>query len=194
VEIQIAGTLIQCHKAGMPEWFQSDTLWDGAGTGAAWLVTLGLLIVGIVGCFLPVLPGHLILFMAAVAHRLMLGKDGSGLEWWSFLILGVLMAASQTLELLSGAAGAKWFGGSRWGALGALAGGLIGMFFMPIGLLLGPLAGAVAGELAFARSHPRPALVSGVGSVVGTLAGMAIKLVIGALMILWFFLDVFWVG
>ena len=181
-------------ESAMPEWLQSETLWDGAGTGMAWLVTVSLLIVGLAGCFLPVLPGHLILFMAAVAHRLMLGREGSGLEWWSFLILGLLMAASQTLELLSGAAGAKWFGGSRWGALGALIGGLVGMFFIPFGLLVGPLVGAVAGEIAFARRHPRPAVVSGVGSVVGTLAGMAIKLAIGALMIVWFFLDVFLVG
>jgi hypothetical protein len=33
-----------------------------------------------------------------------------------------------------------------------------------------------------------------VGSVVGTLAGMGIKLAIGAVMILWFFLDVFVIG
>ncbi len=38
-------------------------------------------------------------------------------EWWSFVILGVLMAISQTLEMLSGAAGSKWFGGTRWGAV-----------------------------------------------------------------------------
>jgi uncharacterized protein YqgC (DUF456 family) len=181
-------------QSAMPEWLQSEALWGGVGTGVAWLVTVSLLLAGLAGCFLPVLPGHLILFMAAVAHRLMLGKDGSGLEWWSFLILGLLMAASQTLELLSGAAGAKWFGGSRWGALGALIGGLAGMFFMPFGLLVGPLLGAVIGEIAFARRHPRPAMVSGVGSVVGTLAGMAIKLAIGVVMIVWFFADVFLVG
>ena len=104
------------------------------------------------------------------------------------------MAASQALEMLSGAAGAKWFGGSRWGALGALAGGIAGMFFMPFGLLVGPLVGAIAGELIVARRNPRPAVVSGVGSVVGTLAGMGIKLALGAAMIVWFFLDVFVIG
>jgi hypothetical protein len=178
----------------MWEWLQSDALWGGVGIGAAWLVTASLLVAGALGCVLPVLPGHLILFMAAVAHRLMLGAEGSGLQWWSFLMLGLLMAASQTLELLSGAAGAKWFGGSRWGAFGALAGGLAGMFFIPLGLLLGPLAGALVGELAFARRKIKPAVISGVGSVAGTLTGMAIKLAIGAAMILWFFLDVFLIG
>ncbi len=178
----------------MWDWLQSDGWWGGVGTGVAWLVTVSLLLVGILGCFLPILPGHLILFMAAVAHRLMLGAEGCGLQWWSFLILGLLMAASQALELLSGAAGAKWFGGSRWGALGALIGGLIGMFFIPFGLLIGPLAGALVGELGFARMKIKPAVISGVGSVAGTLAGMGIKLAIGAAMVLWFFLDVFLIG
>lgn len=182
------------RESGMPEWFQADVVWGGVGTGAAWLVTVSLLVAGAAGCVLPVLPGHLILFMAAVAHRLMLGAEGSGLEWWSFLILGLLMAASQGLELLSGAAGAKWFGGSRWGALGALVGGLAGMFFIPIGLLVGPLVGAFVCEIGFARKGTHHAAISGVGSVVGTLAGMGIKLAIGAVMILWFFLDVFVIG
>jgi hypothetical protein len=176
------------------EWLQSDVLWGGVGTGAAWLVTITLLLAGLVGCVLPVLPGHLILFLAAVAHRLMLGADGSGLAWWSFVVLGLMMAASQTLEMLSGAAGAKWFGGSRWGALGALAGGIAGMFFIPFGLLVGPLLGAFAGEFLVARKGARPAAVSGIGSVVGTLAGMGIKLALGGTMVLWFFLDVFIIG
>jgi len=45
----------------MDNWWQS---------GAAWLVTLCLLVVGIAGCFLPVLPGHLILFLAGMSINL----------------------------------------------------------------------------------------------------------------------------
>ena len=171
----------------------SSELWGHVGIGAAWTITACLMVAGAIGCVLPVLPGHLILFIAAVAHRLMLGAD-SGLVWWSFVILGVLMAVSQTLEMISGAAGSKWFGGSRWGALGALVGAIAGMFFMPFGLLLGPLAGAFAFETAFAKKETRPAVISGVGSVVGTLTGMAIKIAVGVLMIVWFVLDVFWIG
>jgi hypothetical protein len=164
------------------------------GTGVAWLVTACLLAAGALGCVLPILPGHLIIFMAAVAHRLMLGAEGSGLHWWSFVVLGVLMAISQTLEMLSGAAGARCFGGTRWGALGALVGALLGMFFMPLGLLVGPLLGAMVCEIGLSRQETKPAVISGVGSVVGTLAGMGIKLFIGAVMIVWFLLDVFLIG
>jgi len=177
----------------MWEAMQTSGVWQGVGTGAAWVVTGCLLAAGAVGCVLPVLPGHLILLIAAVAHRLMLGVD-SGLKWWSFVILVLLMAVSQIFEMVSGAAGSKWFGGTRWGAVGALVGSIVGLFFLPFGLLLGPLIGAFAGELLFAKQHAKTAAISGVGSVVGTVAGMGFKIVVGVLMIAWFFLDVFLIG
>jgi uncharacterized protein YqgC (DUF456 family) len=181
-------------KARMWESLMAHPAWGNVGTSLAWLVTGCLLVAGAVGCVLPVLPGHAILLMAAVAHRLMLGAEGSGLQWWSFVILGGLAAVSQALEILSGAAGTSWFGGTRWGALGALVGAIIGMFFMPLGLLVGPLLGAMVCEIGFAKKETRPAVIAGLGSVVGTLAGMGIKIVIGALMVAWFFLDVFLIG
>ncbi len=171
----------------------SSTVWGGVGTGAAWFVTACLLAAGAVGCVLPILPGHLIILIAAVAHRLMLG-EASGLKWWSFVILGLLMAISQTFETLSGAAGSKWFGGTRWGAVGALVGSIVGMFFLPFGLLLGPLIGAFVCEVAFAKKQTHHAAYSGVGSVVGVVAGMGFKIAIGLAMIVWFFLDVFLIG
>lgn len=177
----------------MWETMLSSGIWQGVGTGAAWLVTGCLLAAGAVGCVLPMLPGHLIILIAAVGHRVMLG-EASGLRWWSFVILVALMAISQTFEMLSGAAGTKWFGGTRWGAVGALVGTIVGLFFLPFGLLLGPLIGAFVMEIAVARKQAKPAAMSGVGSVVGTLAGMGFKAVIGLLMIIWFFLDVFWIG
>ena len=192
--MRIAPGRIGSISRGVWESIQASGVWGGVGVGGAWLVTASLLAAGMVGCVLPILPGHLILFMAAVAHRLMLGAEGSGLQWWSFVILGRLMAVSQTLEVLSGAAGAKWFGGTRWGALGALVGGLVGMFFMPVGLLVGPLVGAFVAEIGLARKQTRPAVISGVGSVVGTLAGLGIKLALGVMMLVWFFLDVWVIG
>jgi uncharacterized protein len=168
-------------------------VWQGVGAGAAWLVTSSLLVAGAVGCVIPMLPGQLIIFIAAVAHRVMLG-DASGLRWWSFVVLIVLMAISQAFEMASGAAGSRWFGGTRWGAFGALVGTLVGLFFLPFGLLLGPLIGAFAFEIALARKDTTPAVMSGVGSVVGILAGLGFKAFVGLLMIGWFLLDVFLIG
>lgn len=178
----------------MWEAFISSEVWGHVGVGVAWVVTICLLVAGAIGCVLPILPGHLIILIAAFAHRLMLGAEGSGLRWWSFVVLAAMAILSQTLETISGAAGTKWFGGSRWGAVGALVGSIVGMFFMPFGLIVGPLLGAFACEIAMAKRQTHHAAISGVGSVVGTVAGMGIKIVIGVAMIVWFLLDVFLIG
>ena len=162
------------------------------GSGLAWMVTLCLLVAGFVGTFVPFLPGHLILFFAAVAHWLML-RDDSGVEWWTFVVLGVLLTLSQIFEFMSGAMGTRWFGGTRWGAAGALIGGIVGMFFIPFGLILGPLIGSMFCEFVFAKKEVRPATVSGVGSVLGTMAGLVVKVIVGVMMIVWFVVDVIWI-
>jgi len=167
--------------------------WDEVGFGAAWFVTVCLIVSGLAGCLIPVLPGHLMILIAAIGHRLMLGRN-SGVEWWTFVVLVLLLAASQAFEFFSGAAGAKWFGGTRWGSAGALIGGIVGMFFMPFGLVLGPLIGAIVCELAFAKKEVKPAAVSGVGSVAGVAAGLVVKLAVGVTMTMWFFVDVWWIG
>ena len=159
--------------------------------GGIWIVTGCLLLIGLVGCVIPMLPGHLFILVAAIGYRLMVGPS-AGIAWWSFGILVLLMVVSQILEIVSGSLGAKWFGGSRWGALGALVGGIVGLFFLPFGLLVGPLAGAFGFEYLFAKKQTRESVVSGVGSVVGTLAGMGFKIVIGIAMIAWFLVDALW--
>jgi uncharacterized protein YqgC (DUF456 family) len=163
---------------------------EGSGV---WIVTVVMFLVGLLGCVVPVLPGHLFIIAGAVAYRLMVGP-GAGIAWWGFAILVLLMAVAQVFEIISGSLGTKWFGGSKWGAIGALVGGIAGLFFFPVGLLLGPLVGAFAFEKAFAKRDSRESAVSGVGSVVGTVAGMAFKIVIGVMMIGWFFVDVFLIG
>lgn len=172
--------------------FSAEAL-PAIGTGLAWIVTVSLLILGVVGTLIPILPGHLILFFAALAHWLMLGEK-SGVEWWTFTILAVLLIISQVLEFMSGAMGTRWFGGTRWGATGALLGGIVGLFFMPFGLFLGPLIGAMLCEFIFAKKEVKPATISGVGSLVGTVAGLGIKIIIGAVMTIWLVVDIIWIG
>lgn len=180
---------------GHYRWLMPDYLVDALpviGAVVAWIVTVCLLIVGFIGTLVPFLPGHLIIFFAAVAHWLML-REESGVEWWTFVVLGLLLVLSQVFEFMSGAVGTRWFGGTRWGAAGALIGGIVGMFFMPFGLILGPLIGSTFCEFVFAKKEVKPATVSGVGSVLGTVAGLIVKVVVGVLMIVWFVVDVFWI-
>lgn len=165
-------------------------MFDFLEASGVWIVTVLLFLVGLAGCVIPVLPGHLLIFAGSVGYRLMVGP-GAGIAWWGFAILFLLMAVAQAFEIISGSLGAKWFGGSKWGALGALVGGVAGLFFLPFGLLVGPLVGAFGFERAFAKKDSRESVVSGVGSVVGVMAGMGFKVIVGVLMIAWFFADVF---
>ena len=109
------------------------------------------------------IPGPLIILLAVLFHWLVLGQD-SGVEWWTFVVLIVLLTASQILTSLVVLPDPDGFGGTKWGATGAIIGAIVGLFFMPFGLILGPLIGASAFELLFAKLDAEKAAVSGVGS------------------------------
>jgi uncharacterized protein YqgC (DUF456 family) len=167
--------------------------WNEVSTVGAWLITACLLFIGLVGCFLPIIPGPLIILIAVLFHWFVLRQE-SGVEWWTFVVLVALIAASQIYDIVSGAAGSRWFGGTRWGAIGAIVGAVAGLFFLPLGLILGPLIGACVFELLFAEQDARKAAVSGFGSAVGALSAVLVKVLVGLVMIGWFLVDVFFIG
>ena len=157
-----------------------------------WVVTWLLMLIGVVGTVVPVIPGQILIVVAAVAHWWVKRPD-SGLQWWTFVILGALFLISQAMEYFSGAVGSKYFGGSKWGIGGAILGGLIGLFFAPLGFLLGPLIGAFAFEWIFAKKEVIEATKSGFGSAVGTVMGMAIKIGVAVTMAGYLVVDLFWI-
>lgn len=87
--------------------------------------------------------------------------------------------------------GVRRFGGSAAALWGSVIGILLGIFlFGPFGIILGPFAGAVAGELVVRRSLPQ-AIRVGIGTLVGFLGATALKLVLAAIMITWFFIAAY---
>ena len=151
-----------------------------------WSLTIVLMIVGLIGTVIPLLPGTTIIFAAAVIHRVMLGEEHS-VGWWTLGGLLVLTIISHGLDFFSGSIGAKKFGATRWGMWGGLIGTIAGMFFFPWGLLLGPMLGVLAGELIGGRKL-LPAGKSTWGTFLGTTAGIVANGVIGVVMVAWFLL------
>ncbi|HEX4667347.1 MAG TPA: DUF456 family protein [Chthoniobacterales bacterium] len=151
-----------------------------------WSVTLVLMAIGLIGTVLPILPGTTVIFAAAVIHRLMLGPE-KGLGWLSILVLFGLTLASLAIDFVSAWFGARRFGATRWGRLGAFAGALVGVFFGLPGLLVGPVVGALAGEIAGGKQLV-DAGRAGWGALLGNLAGMLGKLLIALAMVSWFLL------
>ena len=155
-----------------------------------WSLTLLLMAVGMVGTVIPLLPGTTIIFAAAVVHRVMLGEEHS-VGWWTLGGLLILTIVSHVLDITSGSLGAKKFGATRWGAIGGLVGTILGMFFFPWGLLLGPVLGVLAGEL-IAGQKWILAGKSTWGTVLGTTAGIIANAIIGVVMICWFLVVALW--
>jgi uncharacterized protein YqgC (DUF456 family) len=140
-----------------------------------WIVAVVLIVVGFVGLVAPALPGPPLVYAGVVAmaaaHRF--ERIGSGV----LLLLGFLTLAIVLVDLAASALGARRFGGSRWGALGAVVGLVVGLFFGLPGLVLGPLGGAIVAEL-LAGQTTHEATKAGAGAVLGLLAGAFGKVVL----------------
>lgn len=132
------------------------------------------LIVGLIGCVAPMLPGPPI---AYVGMLLLHFTDAIHFTSAQLVIGAVLVVVTLVLDYVIPALGAKYVGGSKWGAWGCTIGTLLGMFFMPWGLLLGPFLGAVVGELMAGRKSGE-AIRSGLGSLLGFLFGTVLKIVV----------------
>jgi len=153
------------------------------------LLTLSVLclIVGLAGAVLP-LPGPPLSF----AGMMLLEWSGfaqfnTGILW-SF---GLLTVAIVILDYYIPIWGTKKFGGTRFGAIGAVAGMLIGLIFIPgIGIFLGTFLGAMIGEL-LGGAQTRLAINSAFGSFVGFISGIVMKVILCLAMIVFSAIEVF---
>jgi uncharacterized protein len=151
-----------------------------------WFLTLALMVIGLVGTVVPLVPGTVLILCGAVLNHFFLHSIG----WPTLLALTLMMIAAQALDIVSGSLGAKWFGATRWGAIGGILGAIVGLFFGIIGIFVGPLVGALLGELLGGKGL-LPAGRSSWGTLIGTTAGIIGKFTIGAAMIIWFLIAAF---
>ncbi len=149
------------------------------------LIGIILIIVGIVGCVVPALPGPPI---AYVALLLLEFSDPAPFSL-SFMLLWLLVViAVSLLDFYVPVWGTKKFGGSKYGTYGSIVGLIIGLFFSPIGIIIGPFLGAFAGELIAGKTGDE-ALKAGFGAFVGFLAGTVAKLAVSFVMAGYFFYE-----
>lgn len=143
-----------------------------------------LVVIGLVGTVLPVVPGVLLvfggLFLAAWA------EDFSRVGAFGLAIIGGLAVLGFAADFVASLMGAKRVGASPRALLGATLGAIVGLFFGIPGLLLGPFIGAVLGEL-WARGGLVKAGKVGLGTWLGLLAAAIAKVVIAFMMIATYF-------
>lgn len=152
------------------------------------IIASSLIMLGLLGTALPVLPGTVVAFTGIALHKLMLGDASVS---WGF-VAGALILTILTLliDIWANWWGARRFGASWKGALGAVLGGMAGLLFFSIpGLILGPIVGAVLFELLDNRSGGEAAL-AGFGTVVGSVVAFGLKLSMTAAMAIGFYIAI----
>ena len=144
-----------------------------------------LVAIGLVGIVLPALPGLPLVFCGMLLGAWADGFAHVGVATLS--VLALLTLLSLAVDFWAAAMGARRVGASRLALIGALIGTLAGIFFGPVGLFLGPFVGALAGELLHGRrldgARLGQATRVGVGTWIGIVAGIALKLMLAGAML-----------
>ena len=146
-----------------------------------------LIIVGLLGCVLPIIPGPPLSFLGILT--LHFTKFGEGEFTTNFLLILALIATVVTvLDYVVPIWGTKKFGGTKAGMWGATIGMIIGMIFLgPLGLIFGPLVGAIIGE-SIKGANNKDAFKAGLGAFFGFLMGVGLKLA-ASVYITWHFIK-----
>lgn len=142
-----------------------------------WLwITLGviLVLVGIAGSILPLLPGPPIAYLGMLLQQL---KADPPFTTKFLVIWAGIVILSLVLDYLIPIWGTKRFGGSKYGVWGCTIGFIAAFWLGPWGIILGPLAGAFIGEM-IAGKNTRQSFKAAMGSFIGFLLGSFLKLVV----------------
>jgi uncharacterized protein len=140
-----------------------------------WVLAVALIIVGVIGTFLPVLPGAAVLFGGMLLAAWI--DNFQRIGWITLIILGVLTVLIFVIDIVAALFGAKRVGASRLALAGAAVGTIVGMFFGIAGILIVPFIGAVIGEL-IATAQIEQAARVGLGTWLGMAAGALAKMVV----------------
>lgn len=146
-----------------------------------WLL-LAVMLVGVIGSILPAIPGPSLILIAALVWLAANGFSNFGLP---LIAVFVILVLASVVDLLGTYLGARQFGASKWGQIGAIVGLLLGFFgLLPalpvggpiLGLFFGPVVGAFVGEFLYRRQLELSdrtwlSLKACLGIIVGTVIG-----------------------
>lgn len=160
-----------------------------AGPLLAWVLALLCFTVGLLGVWLPLVPGLPLMVLGAALFKVL---QPDRLSWITVgvFVLGAILG--QVMDFLATGWAAKKAGAGKAGSRGAILGALVGLFFGLPGVLLGPPLGALLGEWLVRKQPFKQAVKAATGAVLGLFAGALGKFLMGWGLVFLFFVDVFW--
>jgi len=137
------------------------------------IIAITMIFIGIIGAVAPVLPGPPLSWIGLLLLKFT--SWGVGISWEWIIAFAVIVIIVSILDYIVPIWGAKKFGGTAAGVWGAAIGMVIGLFFLPLGVIIGPFVGAFAGEMIFGAST-RQSFKAAVGTFIGFMFGVGLKL------------------
>ncbi len=141
------------------------------------------LLVGFIGCLLPLIPGPPLSFVGLLFLQLL---DEQAFTTKFLLIWAAITVIVTAADYFIPILGTKKLGGTRYGIWGCTIGLVVGFWFGPLGIILGPFVGAFVGEL-LGNASSQHALRAALGSFMGFLFSTLLKLIASVMMIWYFF-------
>lgn len=155
------------------------------------VITALVMLIGLLGTVLPVLPGTVLILLGALFYAVLDGFQSVG--WPTLLVLALLTAVATTADIWVGGLGARAGGASGWSILAGLVGGFAGLVFFNLpGAIIGAILGVLILEIVRVRDW-RKALKAGSGWAAGWLLSVLVQLGLGLVMIAIFVWQV-WQG
>ena len=147
------------------------------------------IVLGIIGSFLPVLPGPVTSWVGILLIHL---TEAIPFDWTYVGITLAIAVLIYFLDYVIPALGTKKFGGSKYGIYGTTIGLIIGLiFFGPLGIIIGPFTGALVGELMYDSNNSKRAIKAAFGSFIVILFSTGLKFIV-SLIFAGLFISKFW--
>jgi len=137
-----------------------------------YVVGVMLALLGLVGLVLPGVPGAPLIYLGIVGIAWADGFERIGPA--GLLTTALIALAISIIDYTAGIIGARRFGASYWGLLGAFLGLLAGIPLGLPGLIVGPIVGAILLEYLKEPDFKRAGKV-GAGTLLGFVVGTAVK-------------------
>lgn len=134
---------------------------------------IALLIVGVIGCFVPGIPGPPLAWGGLVLAKF---TSFNNMPIWLLAVTLVITVGATIFDYFSPNILTKKAGGSKGAQTGATVGIIVGLFISPIGIFLGPFIGAFIGEFLNNNHEFKPAIKVAFAALLSFLVSTGVKL------------------